>query len=220
VNRARRIVVLSPHSDDGVLSLGASMAGWVRAGADVVLLTVFGLDPESSVVTEGWDRRAGFATEGEAARARRAEDDAACAILGVTPRWLPFGSVDFDRHGSEDDVWAAVGGVVFDAELVFVPGSPLTHPDHALLHRLAVKQLPSATVALYAEEPYTIRQRGRPFAASRPPPTARVAKWRAVREYRSQLPLLAMTSVRRGPLRLALANEHIAWPPGGVELPI
>jgi LmbE family N-acetylglucosaminyl deacetylase len=220
VSCARRIVVLSPHSDDGVLSLGASMAGWVRAGVEVVLLTVFALDPGSGAVTEGWDRRAGFATEGEAARARRAEDDAACAILGVTPHWLPFGSVDFDRHGSEDDLWSAVRAAVSDAVLVLVPGSPLTHPDHALLHRLAVERLPPARLARYAEEPYTIRDRGEPFPAARLSLRTRAAKWRAIRKYRSQLSLLAMTNLSHGPLRLAVADEHIAWPSGGVDPPI
>ena len=102
------IVVLSPHSDDGVLSLGASMARWARSGRHVELLTVFALDPASSAPTGGWDRRAGFLTEGAAANARREEDRVACGILGVTPRWLPFGSVDFDRHGDENDVWEAM----------------------------------------------------------------------------------------------------------------
>ena len=64
------IVVVSPHSDDGVLSLGASMTRWARSGRGVKLLTVLALDPGSDAPTEGWDRRAGFMTEGEAARAR------------------------------------------------------------------------------------------------------------------------------------------------------
>ena len=47
----------------------------------------------------GWDRRGGFATEGESARARREEDRRACAALGATPVGSPFGSVDYERHG-------------------------------------------------------------------------------------------------------------------------
>ena len=81
-------------------------------GRQVELLTVFALDPESNAPTGGWDRRAGFLTEGDAARARREEDRVACAILGVTPRWLPFGSVDFDRHGDDAEVWDAVRDAV------------------------------------------------------------------------------------------------------------
>jgi hypothetical protein len=40
----------------------------------------------------------------------------------------------------------------------------------------------------------------------------RLAKWRALREYRSQLPLLGLSrSPTRGPLSLALALETVAW---------
>lgn len=206
------IVVVSPHSDDGVLSLGAAMARWART-ARVELLTVLALDPASTAPTQGWDRRAGFATEGDAARARRDEDLLACALLGVTPRWLPYGSVDFDRHGDDQEIWEAVRGCVDTADTVVVPGFPLTHPDHAWLSALLVARLPPERVALYAEQPYTLRMGEAPFARAQAGVRDRLAKWRAIRAYRSQLPLLGMTqSVRRGPLRLALADERVAWP--------
>lgn len=215
------IVVLSPHSDDGVLSLGASMAHWVRLGRRVELLTVLALDPESEVATEGWDRRAGFLTEGEAARGRREEDRRACSVLGVSVRWLPFGSVDFDRHGDRDDVWRAVHDIVEGAAVVLVPGSPLAHPDHAWLNELIVDHVPAASLGLYAEQPYTFRERAAPFARSPVGVRDRWLKWRAIRAYSSQLPLLAMRwSLRRGPLRLSLADEHVSWPEGRVDLPV
>jgi LmbE family N-acetylglucosaminyl deacetylase len=214
------IVVLSPHSDDGVLSLGASMARWARAGRDVELVTVLALDPDSTAVTDGWDRRGGFATEGEAARARRQEDRRACEILGVTPRWLPFGSVDFERHGDDEHVWNAVQALVQDSHFVLVPGSPLVHPDHAWLHRLVVDRLPESSVALYAEQPYTFRERGLPFDRADIGARDRLSKWRAIRSYESQLPLLAMRDVRRGPLRLSWADERIEWPTGHDGFPV
>lgn len=224
----RKIVVVSPHSDDAVLSLGAAIASWVRRGSVVELLTVLALDPESEGAAGGWDARAGFATEGEAAVRRRDEDRRACAFLGASPSWLPFGSVDYERHGDEDAVRAAVGEVLVGADAVLLPGSPLTHPDHTWLVRvLAGSPLPPA--GLYAEQPYTRKSDSAP---SPPPwlddafgPAAfepigvslrdRLAKWRAIREYASQLPLLALQgSVRRGPASLALASELAAWPAG------
>ena len=208
-----RIVVVSPHSDDGVLSLGASMARWARAGTSVELLTVLALDPESAAPTTGWDRRAGFDTEGEAALTRRAEDERACALLGVAPRWLPFGSVDFERHGGDEDVWRAVSDALGEDAQVLIPGSPLTHPDHAWLAELLADRLPAERVARYAEQPYTLRLAGTPFEAVGLGVRDRVLKWRAIRAYRSQLPLLAMRrTLRRGPARLALADERVAWP--------
>ena len=206
-------MVVSPHSDDGVLSLGASMARWARVGRNVELLTVLALDPESDAPTEGWDRRAGFATEGEAARARREEDRVASALLGVTPRWLPFGSVDFERHGDDAVVWEAVRDVVDEADVVLVPGSPLSHADHAWLNGLLASKVPARALGLYAEQPYTLRAATEPYARATVSARDRLAKWRAIRAYGSQLPLLGMRgSVRRGALRLALADERITWP--------
>lgn len=223
-----RIVVVSPHLDDGVLSLGTSIAAWSRAGATVALLTVLGCDPGSAAPAGGWDSRGGFATEGESARARREEDRRACTAIGATPVWLPFGSVDYERHGDEEDVRRAVTPAVDGADLVLVPGFPLTHPDHEWLVRtLAAGGPVGRRVALYAEQPYTCRVGVEPklpdwlseavggasaFAPLRAQPRNRLAKWRAIRHYRSQLPLLGMhRSVRRGPHRYALAPEWVAW---------
>jgi LmbE family N-acetylglucosaminyl deacetylase len=216
----KRIVVVSPHSDDGVLSLGASMRRWARSAQQVELLTVLGLDPDSTAPTTGWDRRAGFDTEGEAARARREEDRVASALLGVTPHWLPFGSSDFERHGDDEAVWGAVHDLVDGAHAVLVPGSPLTHPDHAWLNDLVTGRLPSDVLGLYAEQPYALRQGATPFARAPVSARDRLAKWRAIRAYRSQLPLLGMRrTVRRSPLRVAWAHEGIAWPDTRVPLP-
>ena len=146
-----------------MLSLGASMASWARRGAAVELLTVLACDPASEAPAGGWDARGGFATEGESARARREEDRQACAVIGASPVWLPYGSVDYDRHGDETEVRDAVLRALDGAELVLVPGFPLTHPDHAWLVRTLVSDLKSDTgrgsypIGLYGEQPYTRR---------------------------------------------------------------
>jgi LmbE family N-acetylglucosaminyl deacetylase len=217
-----RVVVVSPHLDDGVLSLGAAMSAWARSGARVELLTALACDPDSGAPTGGWDARGGFATEGESAQARREEDAAACAILGVLPAWLPFGSVDYDRHGDEPEVAAAVRDAIGEADFVLLPGFPLSHPDHEWLVRALVESaLPARRLAFYAEQPYAARV-GSPAAlpswlaersglapslAELPGPLrARVAKWRAVRRYRSQLPLLGLLGPRNG-------THVLAWKP-------
>jgi LmbE family N-acetylglucosaminyl deacetylase len=213
---ARRIVVLSPHLDDGVLSLGAAMSAWAREGARVELLTVLACDPASTAPAGGWDGRAGHATEGESARARREEDLRACRRLAVAPRWLPFGSVDYERHGTDADVRDAVAGAAAGADEVLLPGFPLPHPDHAWLAELLGEgDLGAALIGRYAESLYARRAEAEPPADYTPVRTSardRLAKWRAIREYRSQLPLLGLSrSLTRGPLSLALAREAVAW---------
>ena len=218
---------MSPHSDDGVLSLGAAIASWVRRGARVELLTVFALDPTSTAAADGWDSRGGFATEAEAARGRRAEDVAACAILGVSPSWLPFGSCDYDRHGDETAVRDAVDAAVAGSDAMLLPGSPLIHPDHAWLGPvLAAGRSGSPRLGLYVEHPYA-RMVDR---KSEVPPVLeatlgatpvfgsisvsvrdRIAKWKAIRQYRTQLPLMGMKGSLRGGPHSLIYGERLAW---------
>ena len=211
------MVVVSPHLDDAALSLGARIADATRRGTRVEVLTVFGCDPESGAPTKGWDARAGFATEGEAARARREEDALACADLGATPIWLPFGSVDYERHGDEAEIQRRVAEASAGADEVLLPGAPLTHPDHAWLVRTLVgSDLSCGRLGLYAEQPYAWRSEHavevRDWLAVpvelvrfRVGARAWLAKRRAILRYRSQLPLLAL---REGP---RLGVERLLW---------
>ena len=208
--RALRLAVVSPHFDDGALSLGAAMASWARAGHRVDLVTVLGCDPDSDAPAGGWDRRAGFATEGAAARGRSDEDRRASSHLGVSSTWFPFGSLDYERHAVADAVWAAIADSL-DADVVFLPGSPLLHPDHAWLHALVAPRVPTERLALYAEQPYTKRAGVTPFAPVRASLRDRLNKWRAIREYRTQLPLLGAAGIG-ATAKLALTVERIAWP--------
>jgi LmbE family N-acetylglucosaminyl deacetylase len=214
VASTRRIVILSPHLDDGVLSLGAAMSRWARGGARVELVTVFACDPDSTAPAGGWDARAGHATEGESARARREEDRRACAHVGATPVWLPFGSVDYERHGTPDDVLNALAEVATDADELLIPGSPVSHPDHAWLVRVLDGGWFAARRRGYYVETLYARREGRrrepPYGTVRSSPRDRLAKWRALHEYRSQLPLLGLTS-RRKRLSLVLDREAVAW---------
>ena len=106
----------------------------------------------------GWDRRGGFGTEGESARARREEDRRACAVLGATPVWLPFGSVDYERHGEDGDVREPSCAAVDECG----PGARSRVPAQPSRPRMARADVASAPragrVALYAEQPYTRRE--------------------------------------------------------------
>ena len=180
---------------------------------------MFALDPGSDAPTGGWDRRAGFATEGEAARARREEDrrrvrDPRChaALAPVRERRLRAARRRRRRVGRG----ARRRGR--SADVVLVPGSPLTHPDHAWLNAARSSSDCGACRRSAATRSSRTRSRARGAAASRPSTSAlrdRVAKWRAIRAYRSQLPLLGMRrSLRDGPLACPGAtseDEAVAW---------
>jgi LmbE family N-acetylglucosaminyl deacetylase len=235
---SRCMVAVSPHLDDAVLSLAATLAAAARTGADVRVLTVFAGDPDSEVPARGWDTRGGYATEGQAAAGRRVEDRAACAILGVEPVWLQFSDGSYAPAREPAAVYTAVAEAVSGVEAVLVPGFPLTNPDHAWLAALLLtRPLPCARIALYAEQPYryTVRHQRRrlevpthlcdglsgnvAWRRRAPRPSDLRLKRRAIAAYRSQLPLLGLTANRGRKLRRMLLHEAlhggeaIAWIP-------
>lgn len=152
----RRVVVVSPHLDDAVLSLGATVAGAVRDGADVRVLTVFAGDPQADTVASVHDRACGFATAGEAARRRRMEDLGALEVLGATPVWLPFPDSDERRARDDRAIAEAVAREAAVADTVLVPGYPLTNEVHRRLTVLLLGggALTGVRAAVYIEQPY------------------------------------------------------------------
>jgi LmbE family N-acetylglucosaminyl deacetylase len=224
----QRLVVVSPHLDDAVLSLGATLAHAQRAEIEIVNLTVFAGDPSSTALPSRWDRKCGFSSAGAAARRRRAEDAAACEIIGMTPAWLPFR--DEPHGGDRAEVWSAVEPVLKRADLALVPGFPLGHPDHLWVTRLVYEhEAELCPVGEYVEQPYAelewsgqgrvpegtpaLELSGRPamsWARSFPPARAWLSKQRAVRRYESQL--RAMVS---HPARLLMRTALYEFGRGG-----
>lgn len=226
---AGRVVVVSPHLDDAALSLGGSIARAARRGAAVDVLTVFAGDPSSDAHAGRWDAAAGFLTEGAATTWRRAEDRRACEILGARPVWLSFGERHYERRGDDTAILEAILERVAGVDAVVLPGSPLVHPDHALVAELVLSaDLPVGAVGVYEEQPYCSprwarrqRRRGRSVTGTallglpsfeRMPLGLRDrrARWSAVGADRSQLKLL---DSRLGQVLLRLGPESLAWLP-------
>ena len=234
-----RVAVLSPHLDDAIFSIGAGIAKASRSGATVSVITVFAGDPESRAAPGWWDEKAGFGSEGEAARARRVEDREACRLVGAVPVWLPFADATYERHVADSELWESVAEAVRDADSILVPGYPLAHVDHLRLARVVLgRRVASARVGLYVEQPYAKRRsRRRPWVRPelseqlglRAEPTwvrlqadarDRSAKRRAALSYRSQIPLFGRGQRealgRLLILRVALyeglrGGERVAW---------
>jgi LmbE family N-acetylglucosaminyl deacetylase len=187
------VAVLSPHLDDGVFSLGAAIAA---ASGKVSVVTVLAGDPQSELPAGDWDAQAGFRTAGEAARARRAEDELACTDVGAMPAWLPFSDHQYPRGAGDDEVWERIEDALGDARTVLIPGFPLMHEDHAWLEALVgACGLPGRRIGRYVEQPYaaawTSGPGGGEWGAVGATARHRLAKRRACRRYASQLPLLA-----------------------------
>lgn len=122
----RKALVISPHLDDGILSLGQFMAG----RSDVDLLTVFAGFPNGSPEAR-YDKKMGFASAHESVNARRQEDKAACKVLRATPIHLDFPD---NQYGEIVDITAIRESIANqlrkeDYELVVAPVG-IAHPDH------------------------------------------------------------------------------------------
>jgi LmbE family N-acetylglucosaminyl deacetylase len=218
------VAVLSPHLDDAALSLGAAIA---RAAADrqpVRVVTVMSGDPRSDAPANHWDRLAGFATEGEASRARGLEDDAACRLLGAEPMRLGYGYKEYSRGGEDSEIVAAIRIAVDGFDAVLLPGFPLVHEDHAWLNQLVLAHdIGPAKLGLYAEQPYAAGNGKSPshdfgsgtgWIALKAGPGHQLTKLRACRAYSSQVPLLGGTKPLLGILSYEVrrGGELICWP--------
>ena len=78
---AGTILVVSPHLDDAVLSVGGSIASWTAAGRRVVIASVYTTGPALAEIAPTMRKFADYA-------ARRSEDRAASGVLGAEVRWL------------------------------------------------------------------------------------------------------------------------------------
>jgi len=222
-----RFGVLSPHLDDGILSLGASIATAVTAGHEVTVITIFAGDPRSDQAAGDWDRRAGFPSARAAVERRRGEDREACERLGARFEWLPFGDDQYAGERDEDEVWSHVAEAIAAVDAVLVPGRPLIHPDHLWVARLARgRDLDGKAVGYYAELPYDLwadgdKRRTAPWSTPATPvdwvapPVStrmRLANWKACGAYSSQLRWLGHGySCRRALVRSRIGGERVAW---------
>ena len=151
----RNVVVVSPHLDDAVLSVGTVIRSLSSAGDRVTVLTVLAGDPASRVAAGEWDASCGFRTAGEAVAARREEDRRACELLGAAPVWLPYCDDQYERGADDDTIAAQVERVTSGADVVLLPGFPLLNPDHAWLTALVAKhERDPGRLGYYVEQPY------------------------------------------------------------------
>lgn len=205
-----RVVIVSPHLDDAILSFGASIDAASRAGARVGILTVLAGDPTSREAAGEWDAAAGFRLAGEASASRRAEDARACAIVGADPVWLPFGDNQYSRGGGDDEIRSQVANLVCWADLALIPGFPLLHDDHRWLADLLEGDIGARVVAEYVEQPYAAVARlpatqDDGWEVASLPYISIGTKHRAARAYETQIPLLPAASLSA--IRLAEARS-------------
>lgn len=166
---ARLHVLLSPHFDDAVLSLGGLLA---KEGCSSTVVTFFGGKPEPSQITP-WDLASGFLNSNQARDARVKENDEALKLLGVPENQIVnlrhldqqyradlFGRSD-DKELSKlllQDLLSLLESYG-DRELnLYAPGLEM-HKDHFLIKHVLLEAIPHlkgkpVQFFLYQDLPY------------------------------------------------------------------
>jgi LmbE family N-acetylglucosaminyl deacetylase len=113
-----KVLVVGGHPDDPESGCGGTIARYVAAGHEVVILYL--TRGEAGIQGTGHD---------EAARIRTAEAERASALLGATPRF--FGQIDGDTH-IDGGAYAAMRQLLTGErpDVVFTHWPIDTHPDH------------------------------------------------------------------------------------------
>jgi LmbE family N-acetylglucosaminyl deacetylase len=134
-----RLVVVSPHFDDAAMGAGHLVASYPGT---TVLTVMGGRPPAYPAEPTEWDALGGFGPGDDVVAARRAEDEAATAVLGGASRWLEFSDHQYlapaDRPTAEE-VAPALAAALEDLNptAVFVPMG-LGNPDHVVVHDAAL----------------------------------------------------------------------------------
>jgi LmbE family N-acetylglucosaminyl deacetylase len=136
-------IIISPHFDDAVLSLGGSMAAFPGSP---IMVTVFAGMPNPDQKDAYWDKMSGFSDSNEAIAARTKENVNASAIYNAKTINLKYQDSQY-RSGKDDNIEQSV---VRDIENIIKennkPGVSINiygpaifdlsieHPDHLIAH--------------------------------------------------------------------------------------
>ncbi|HRF50241.1 MAG TPA: PIG-L family deacetylase [Anaerolineales bacterium] len=194
-----RHLILSPHLDDAVLSLGAAIHHWSQAGEAVLVVTVcagspnlprysrfarelhtrWGLSGEAAVAQRRREDR--HALERLGARARYLKELDAIYRAGPDGRWLYpsgdaiFGPLHHLERGVHDGLARRLRALArrWGADVVYAPLTIGDHVDHVRVR--AAAEAADLPLAYYEDFPYAIREartpdwRGRAVGLTRGP---------------------------------------------------
>lgn len=148
-------LVVSPHLDDAVLSVGQLMAG----RPDMTVATVFSGVPLKCKQVTTYDADCGFGSAAETINARRDEDSAALRHLDATPWWLDFPDHQYHQPANEAAIVDALAATVADvAPTLLIGPLGLIHEDHHTTRRAFQRLVATHNIEawIYEDMPYRV----------------------------------------------------------------
>ena len=221
-----RLLVVSPHLDDAVMSCGSLLL----AHPEAIVVTLFAASPAryTDPLNEH-DAECGFRPGDDTMALRRDEDVRALESVGAAPRWLEFCQ---NSHEERADPIAVPAGAVDALASVIAEVEPtcvvaplgLSHPDHQACHATALATRATGAGPVpwlwYSDLPYvfiprvlaarsrTLHKAGYVLTPACPEVSLDFeAKWRACGEYPTQMPVMENWWPRLRE-RLQRAGEH------------
>jgi LmbE family N-acetylglucosaminyl deacetylase len=150
-----RVVVLSPHLDDAVLSAWSVL----RGPAELQVVNVCTGLPANGLLSP-WDRLTGATDSRSRMHERVREDRVALARAGRTATSLDFPESLYRRGPLDNDALReALAGKIAGAAQVWAPAGIGGHDDHLQIRDAALELARSGgiPVTLYADLPYAVR---------------------------------------------------------------
>jgi LmbE family N-acetylglucosaminyl deacetylase len=177
-----RVVVLSPHLDDAVLSCAG------RIGPHATVVTMFAGVPGPDQAPSAWDRACGAESARELMLRRRGEDADAVGALGGRTRHLDFLELAYRARPPQGRaLLLAVLEEAAGADEVWFPAAVGGHLDHLILREVlarATRELTACAMRMYADYPYVNhlvagarRRAGDPHRATSEVLTAWARRW-------------------------------------------
>jgi LmbE family N-acetylglucosaminyl deacetylase len=182
IKRFYDAIYLSPHLDDVVLSCGGQICQATAEQQTSLIVTIMAGDPPQAAISEfAQGQHHSWELLTEASSQRRAEDAAACRLIGADYRHWPLPDCIYRHHPetglafytSDPDIFGPVHPAEFSlveelaAQLsdlpehgrLFVPLTIGNHVDHQLT-RLAAELCFGEALVYYEEYPYVQRLGG------------------------------------------------------------
>ena len=167
-----KVVAVSPHLDDAAFSAGGTIARHARDGDEVVLVTCFTGNvarPTGFALACHLDK--GLSADVDYMALRRAEDVAACAVIGAMPVHLPFLEAPHRGYDSAPALFGArlagddmadrfapaLALLVADADLILGPLGIGDHVDHHHVRDALARVADPSRTLLWEDWPYLDR---------------------------------------------------------------
>ncbi len=149
-----KILLVSPHLDDAILSAGQLMAD----RTDNVVVTVFAGNPtDAENVHTPYDKNCGFGDAASAMWARRYENEQATGLLEATAINLEFIDEQYGEFNDFDEIVAKLQSILDNGKYDYILAPlGLGHPDHITVSNAVQKLETNLPVYLWEDIPLRV----------------------------------------------------------------